>query len=272
MGKTEKELAFIDDLFISPDWTKRFTEMVDKHLEFAEKGKLLYYNSKSGTHALELRDKLGQNAEIYAISDNSNLQKISQAKLDVIDADENRAETRYAEINFVEKATGTNFDAVLADASFVRPEELPAFVEKMTDFSAGQVAVFLPTAGSFGEIFSFLWETLLHTDLLEHSGRIEELINELPTVSRVEELFKIAGLRRVKSFTSIELFEFENGDEFIAAPLLEDFLLPVWLDFLDENEKERVKEKLAQIVDNEDGTLTFRFSVKATLTVGEKGK
>ncbi|HEY0426731.1 MAG TPA: hypothetical protein VGC76_02890 [Pyrinomonadaceae bacterium] len=270
MSKTEKELAFIDDLFISGDWTKRFTEIVDRHIKFSDRGTLLYYNSGSGSHALELRDKLGKEVEIFAVSETPELQKISQAKQDVIDADEARAETRYAEINFVNSAAGTNYDAVLADASFVRPENLPAFVQKMVDFSAHQVAVFLPTAGSFGEIFSFLWETLLNTNLLEHSGRIEDLINGIPTVSSVEEIFKNAGLKRVQSFTDNEVFEFETGEDFINAPLLEDFLLPVWLGFLDENEKERVKRKLAQTVDNEDGTLTFRFSIKATLVVGEK--
>ena len=268
--KTEKELAFIDDLFISTDWTKRFTEIVDAHLKFENRGKLLYYNSGSGSHALELRDRLGKDAEIYAVSDTAELQKISQAKQDVIDADEARAENSYAEINFVNDASGTNFDAVLADASFVRPKDLPEFIEKMTNFSAHQVAVFLPTSGSFGEIFSFLWETLLNTDLLEYSEQIENLINQLPTVSRVEEIFKNLGLRRVQSITTNEIFEFENGEDFVGAPLMEDFLFPAWLGFLDENEKERVRQKLAQTVDNEDGTLTFRFSVKATLTVGEK--
>jgi hypothetical protein len=270
MSKTEKELAFINDLFIGGDWTKRFAQIVDKRIKFAETGKLLYYNSGSGTHALELRDKFGSEAEIYAVSETSELQKISQAKLDVIDADEARDGINYAEINFIHDAPDKTFDAVLADASFVRPKDLPEFIEEMADLSAGKVAVFLPTAGSFGEIFSFMWETFLQTDLLEHSGQIENLINELPTVWQAEEILKNTGLKNVKSFTENEIFEFETGEDFINSPLLEDFLLPAWLGFLDENEKERVKQKLAQTVDNEDGTLTFRFSIKATLVAGEK--
>lgn len=270
MSKSEKELAFINDLFIGSDWTKRFAAIVDQHIKFADKGKLLYYNSGSGTHALELRDKLNSDTEIYAVSETPELQKISQAKLDVIDADESRAETRYAEINFVNNSPDKTFDAVLSDASFVRPEDLPQFVKKMARFSAQKVAAFLPTAGSFGEIFSFLWETFLNVDLLEYGENIENLIIELPTVWQAEEIFKNTGLKNVKSFTQNEIFEFESGEDFIKAPLLEDFLLPVWLGFLDENEKERVKQKLAQTVDNEDGTLTFRFSIKATLVVGEK--
>jgi hypothetical protein len=270
MSKTEKELAFIDDLFISQDWTRRFTAIVDEHITFAAKGKLLYYNSGSGTHALELRDRFDPDAEISAVSETPELQRISQAKLDVIDADESRAGQNLAEINFLHEAPDKNFDAVLADASFVRPKDLPEFIEKMSEFSGKELAVFLPTAGSFGEIFSFLWETFLNVDLLGHAGEIENLINEIPTVSRVEGIFKNAGLKRVQSFTRTEIFEFENGEAFVQNPLLEDFLFPAWLGFLDENEKERVKKELAQTVDNEDGTLTFHFSVKATLVIGEK--
>ncbi len=270
MSKTEKELAFIDDLFISGDWTRRFTELADEHIKFSDKGRLLYVNSGSGTHALALREKFDKDSAIFAVCETPELQKISQAKLDVIDADESRAETAFAEINFINDLTDSDFDAVLADASFVRPKDLPEFVGRMAELSARQIAVFLPTAGSFGEIFSFLWETFLKADLLEHSGEIENLINELPTVWQAEEILTNAGLKNVKSFTQNELFEFENGDAFINAPLLEDFLFPAWLRFLDENEKERVKKELAQTVDNEDGTLTFHFSVKATLVIGEK--
>lgn len=270
MARTQKELAFIDDLFIGGDWTRRFAAIVDEHIQFNKAGKLLYYNSGSGTHALELRERFDTEAEISAVSETPELQMISQAKLDVIDADESRAGQNFAEINFIHEAPGKNFDAVLADASFVRPRDLPEFIEKMADFSGKELAVFLPTAGSFGEIFSFLWETFLNVDLLEHSEEIENLIKELPTVSDVEEIFKNAGVKKVQSFTRNEIFEFESGEDFVGNPLLEDFLFPAWLAFLDENEKERVKKELAQTVDNEDGTMTFRFSVKATLTVGEK--
>ena len=134
-----------------------------------------------------------------------------------------------------------------------------------------QVAFFLPTAGSYGEIFSFLWETLLDLNLLEKGAEVERLISELPTVTSVKETVKNLGLTRLETVTKNEIFEFENGTEFINSPLVENFLLPVWLDFLDADEQEQVRQKLAQEIDADDGTLSFRFSVKATLVVGEKG-
>lgn len=79
-----------------------------------------------------------------------------------------------------------------------------------------------------------------------------------------------AGLVNVNTETASEIFEYDNGADFIASPLVADFLLPAWLDMLDDKEKERVNEELAQLIDAEDDTMSFRFSVKATLLTGEK--
>src|SRR5438552_1550791 len=91
-----------------------------------------------------------------------------------------------------------------------------------------------------------------------------------PTFSRVEEIAKEAGMVNVRTETAKEIFEYDNGADFVASPLVADFLLPGWLEMLDDEEKERVSEKLAQLIDEEDGPLTFRFTVKATLLTGEK--
>ena len=79
-----------------------------------------------------------------------------------------------------------------------------------------------------------------------------------------------SGLVNINTETVTAAFEYDNGAAFIASPLVADFLLPVWLETLDENEKERVNQELAQLIDAEDGTLSFMFSVKATLVTGEK--
>ena len=130
--------------------------------------------------------------------------------------------------------------------------------------------MFLPAAGSFGEIFSLLWEVLFNEDLGEHGQAAEEMVLALPTLSRVEGIAASAGLENIETHSSKEVFEFDNGAAFVGSPLVADFLLPDWLDSLDEKEKERVMEKLAQLIDAEDGTMSFRFSVKVTLLTGEK--
>ena len=191
----------------------------------------------------------------------SELLRIARAKADAVKSD----------IKFTAAPPDEKFDAVIADASLVKTSQLKNFMRDAADFSRWQIAFLLPTAGSFGEIFSFLWETLFYSNMPEKGSEVERLIVDIPTVSKVEEISRNLGLSKIETVTKNEFFEFKNGAEFINSPLIADFLLPSWMEFLDETEIEQARERLAQIVDADDGSaLTFRFSVKATLFVGEK--
>jgi len=262
MSKTEKELAFLRDLYIETDWTERFTNLFDDNFKFSGEEKILYVNAGAGNHALALREKLDDKIEIFGVSETRELLNIARAKADAIQAN----------VDFSIVYPTEKFDAALADASFVKPTELKKFLQKIIALSDSQAAFFLPTASSFGDIFSFLWETLLNLDLLEKSAEVERLIAEIPTISKVEETAKNLGLTKIETQTKNEFFEFDNGNAFINAPLVADFLFPVWLDFLSEEEKKRVVEKLAQTIDDDCREMSFSFSVKATLLVGEKKK
>jgi hypothetical protein len=260
MSKTEKELAFLRDLYIETDWTERFTNIFDDNFKFSGEETILYANAGAGNHALAVREKLDDKIEIYGVSETQELLTIARAKADAIAAN----------VDFSKVFPAEKYDAVLADATFIRPAELQEFLSKIVGASKKQVAFFLPTAGSFGEIFSLLWETFLYLDLLEKSQEIERLIIEIPTISKVEEMAKSLDLRKVETITKTELFEFETGEIFINSPLAADFLFPAWFDFLDEKEKEQVVGKLAQTINDDCQEMSFSFSVKATLIVGER--
>ena len=249
------------DLYIETDWTERFTNLFDENFKFSDEEKILYLNAGTGNHVLALNAKLKKkNIKIFAVSENKELLKIARAKADLINAD----------IDFSTDYPAKKFDAVLADASFVKPSEVKDFLMKAVNLSGNQAAFFLPTAGSFGEIFSILWETFLNADLIEKGAEIERLIIEIPTVSKVEELAESLNLTKIEAITKTEFFEFENGDAFVNSPLASDFLFPVWLDFLTEREKKQVVKKLAKTIDDDCQELSFRFTVKATMIVGEK--
>ena len=111
---------------------------------------------------------------------------------------------------------------------------------------------------------------MFNEDLGDHGHVAEEIITNLPTLDRVEEMAANAGLINIETHNAKEVFEYENGSEFIASPLVSDFLLPDWLRTLNDEENERVTAKLSELIDTEDGDLSFRFSVKATLVTGEK--
>src|SRR5215813_8157240 len=57
--KSDKELAFLQDLFIAPDWGERFAELIDEHIKLPEEGEALYVNAGTGSHAMALRERAG---------------------------------------------------------------------------------------------------------------------------------------------------------------------------------------------------------------------
>ncbi len=262
MSKTEKELAFLRDLYIETDWTERFTNIFDDNYTFSDEEKILYVNAGAGNHALAVREKLDDRIEIFGVSESRELLNIARAKADAIQAN----------VDFSVVYPKDKFDAVLADASLIEPSEALNLLEKVVKSSKNQVAFLLPTTSSFGEIYSLLWETLLNLDMLDKGAEVERLIVELPTVLKIEETAKDLGLTKIETIVKSEFFDFDDGSAFVSSPLAADFLLPAWLDFLDEDERERVTLKLAETIDEDCAGMNFQFSVKATLLVGEKIK
>lgn len=264
MSKSQKELAYLKDLYISGEWTERFTNLVDKHLKFPKAGKFLYYNAGTGSHLLAVREKLSRDVKLIAVNEDEETQVIAEAK----------AEAMKVKIDFAkfDALKSEDFDYVLADLSFTAPEKIGEKLDELVYLTKkkGNLAFFAPTAGSFGEIYSYLWETFLNVDLLEKSGEIERLINRIPTVSQIEDLAKDAGLKKIETETSREVFEYDKSKDFIESSLANDFLIPIWLDFLSEKEKQKTLGQLKKVVDADLEGLSFRFSVKATLIEGEK--
>jgi ubiquinone/menaquinone biosynthesis C-methylase UbiE len=263
MPKTQKELAYIRDLYVTPEWTRRFAELADKQLEFEGVENVLYINAGSGDHCFAIREKIDERTALFAVCEDADVLSIAHDKAIAV-----RSDVDFSTIEFED----SSFDAVIADASLVAPNDVDSFLRNAirTAKPGGSVTFFLPSAGSFGEVFSVLWEVLFNEDLGDHGHQAETMIAELFTPSQLKSFATEAGLDRVRTDTAIEIFEFDNGAAFISAPLVADFLLPHWLEGLGENEKEQVKEKLAQLIDFEDGPLTFRFSVKATVVTGKK--
>ena len=225
MSKTEKELAFLQDLYVATDWTERFTELLGKDFNTEEFENILYINAGTGNHALDLEEKLEENTELLAVTENEELVKIAQAKADAIKSD----------INFTALMPVRKFDAVIADASLVKSSELKDFMQEAANHSRWQIALLLPTAGSFGDIFSYLWQVFVELDWLDKGAEIENLINEIPTVSTAKEMIKDLGFKKTEAKTKNEIFEFENGTEFIESILVRDFLFEDRLDFLTED-------------------------------------
>ena len=270
--KTGKELAFLHDLYVATDWGERFAELVDDHVELPGEGRALYAGSGTGGHALALAARGGAALEVVGVDESEEQVELARAKAAAVEGA--GVEFRHAQLEAL-SFEDEQFDLVVGDASLVAPERLPEVLAEMVRVAArgATVSMSVATASSFGEFFSVFWEALAGAGHDEQAASVGMLINELPTVSDLEALARREALEGVETWTRIEEFDFASGREFLAAPLVRDFLLGRWLDSLpDEGAREGVLDEVARIIDEDRHEGEFSLSVKATIVVGRKAE
>ncbi len=268
MTKSPKELAFIHDLYVATDWGERFAELVDAHVALPKEGRALYVAAGTGGHAMALHERTGEKLELICVDENDDYLELARAKAAAAKEPTKFQREELASLSFADDS----FDLVLGNVSMVLTQDLRKVVSELVRVAApaGTVAWWLPTASSFGEFFSIFWEALLNADLEDHGVDVEHLITEAPTVSNVERLAENEGLDDVQSWTSIEEFDYQSGEEFLNSPLITDFLLPEWLSSVPEAARPRVHEELGRIIDEERHSGEFPLTMKATLVIGRK--
>jgi ubiquinone/menaquinone biosynthesis C-methylase UbiE len=270
--KTDKELAFIHDLYVATDWGMRFAELIDEHLKLPQRGRALYVASGTGGHALVLRERGGHELTLIGVDESEERLELSRAKATVVKDD--LTEFRHEQLEAL-SFEDEQFNLVVGDASLVAAERLPEMVAEMARVAVpgGTVALAVATASSFGEFFSVYWEALANTGLFDEAGAVESFIKELPTVSEIEALAAREALEGIESWTSIAEFTYASGSEFLNSPLFEDFLGSRWLEMLaDDEARATVLAELERIIDEDRNEAEFSLSVKATLVVGRKGE
>src|SRR2546421_1519161 len=228
----EKELAYLHDLYVAPDWGERFAELIDEHVKLPKEGRALYVAAGTGSHALALKERAGADVTLIGVDESEARLQLARVKAAAVKLGA-QTEFRVTQLEALD-FEDDQFDLVVGDASLVAPERLPEMLAEMVRVAApgGTVALNLPTSSSFGEFFSIYWEALNNTDLLAEAALVEQLIAERPTISDVEQLASREGLEEVRSWTNIEEFDYGSGAEFLSAPLVKDFLLTGWLEAL----------------------------------------
>ena len=253
--KSDKELAFLHDLFIAPDWGERFAELIDEHVKLPTEGEALYVAAGTGGHAMAFHERGGHKLQLVCIDENPECTELARAKaaatndqiifsttpLDNLDLEDNR------------------FDLVIGNASLVSLQRVRQMFSEIVRVAApgGTIALTLPTASSFGEFFSIYWEALHNTGLIDHE-------------SDVEQLAAGEGLRNVGSFTRIEEFDFESGEQFLGSPLVAEFLMQEWLALVPDDKRAELFSEISRLINEERHEAEFALSVKATLVVGQK--
>src|SRR6267142_5525812 len=83
-AKSQKELAFLEDLYIATDWGERFAELVDAHVELPKEGRALYLAAGTGAHALALQARAGQKLKLLCVDENEECLELARAKAVVL--------------------------------------------------------------------------------------------------------------------------------------------------------------------------------------------
>jgi ubiquinone/menaquinone biosynthesis C-methylase UbiE len=266
--KTEKELAYLHELFVATDWGERFSQLIDDHLELPTHGEAVYVGAGTGGHALAIQERAGAKVKLLGLDENSESVELARAKATAV---KGSVEFRFA--NFERLAVADEqFDLVIGDASLVSINRVKEMVYELVRSAKpnATVAFVLATASSFGEFFSIYWEALHNCGLIDHEGDVERLITQRPTISDMEDLAEGYGLEQISSWSQPEEFDFESGEAFLSAPLISDFLMRGWLESVPDSARERVAGEVARIINEERHEAEFALTVKATLIVGRK--
>jgi len=267
-NKSDKELAFLQDLFIAPDWGERFAELIDEHVKLPDEGKALYAAAGTGGHAMALQERAGKKLEMVCIDENAECLELALAKAT---ATKEEIQFRHSRLDSF-TLPDNEFDLVLGNASLIATQRVRRMFAEMVRVAApgAMIALALPTASSFGEFFSIYWEALHNNGLTDHEVDVEHLITELPTVSEVEQMAEDEALQAVTSWTRVEEFDYDSGEQFLNSPLVSEFLMPAWLALVPEDKRADLSGEISRLINEERHEAEFALSVKATLVVGQK--
>ncbi|HKG48755.1 MAG TPA: methyltransferase domain-containing protein [Pyrinomonadaceae bacterium] len=268
--KSNKELAFLQDLFVAPDWGERFADMIDEHVKLPKEGEALYVGAGTGGHAISLHGRAGDKLELLGVDENPECTELARAKATASNEQITFDTTQVDNLDFKDN----RFDLVIGNASLVARQRVRKMFSEIVRVAApgATIAMTLPTASSFGEFFSIYWEALHNNGLLDHESDVEQLITELPTVSDIEQLAEDEGLHDVESFTRVEELDFESGEQFLGSPLVAEFLMQQWLALVPDDRRAGFFSEISRLINEERHEAEFALSVKATLVVGQKAR
>jgi ubiquinone/menaquinone biosynthesis C-methylase UbiE len=266
--KSDKEVAFLHDLFIAPDWGERFAELIDEHLKLPAEGEALYVGAGTGGHAMALHERSGAKLELLCVDENPECMELARAKATATNDKIIFDTAQFDRLNLKDN----RFDLVIGNASLVSRQRVRKMFSEIVRVAApgATIALTLPTYSSFGEFFSIYWEALHNNGLIDHESDVEQLITELPTVSDIEQFAEDEGLTDVASWTRIEEFDFESGEQFLSSPLVAEFLIHDWLALVPDDKRAGLFSEISRLINEERHEAEFALSVKATLVVGRK--
>ena len=269
MEDNERERAYRFDLFIEPEWSERFDELVTKHVKTPDKGRILEVNCGTGSGTIARAAELKQ-GEVIGVDESAERIAIAQAKALTVEVENCSFEQGDAEhLRFEDDS----FDAVIADASLTPPSRLHAIAAEAVRVArrGASVGVTVTLRGSFDEFYSIYWEALHEVGLVDEVwDSLRALMTARPTRDDALEVLREAGVSDVGAHQRNEEFRFDTGEEFLVSPLVADLFLDDWLSIVPADRLGEVRETIERIIDRERGGHYFDVSAKALVVTGHK--
>ena len=121
--KTDKEIAFLHDLFVATDWGERFAELIDQNVKLPTKGRALYLGSGTGGHVLALQERAGDKLGFVCVEEHEEYLEIARSKAAAANSPLEFRLGRVDRLDF----TDDEFDVVIGEAHWLIPIALPAW-------------------------------------------------------------------------------------------------------------------------------------------------
>ncbi|MBI4468099.1 MAG: methyltransferase domain-containing protein [Acidobacteria bacterium] len=268
--RSGRELALRYDLLIAPLWGEVLGEWVEERLDLSEDARVLELNCGTGGLSVAMATSLCGKGEVIGVDHDRDRLELAEAKASVVKLQNLTFRLREADEALNHEAPYT---VTIGDAATFNGQGTAELLAELVRRTAhdGQVGLKLITRGSFGEFFSIFWEALYDCDLTGHGGGVEALIEQFPTVSESQAMMRDHGLAHVHAYVEKKDFRFATAEEVFDFPLIEDYFVTGWFEFLPDPEtRARVRERMVEIIHRETRTQPFDLSVKTTLLTGRK--
>ena len=271
MSKTDKEKAYLYDLYIAPTWRDTYDTVFNEQVGLPKEGRVLVVNCGTGGHSIEIAAALASKGDVVAVCSDQERLDLGKAKAQIQNLSNVSFELGEPPALDYDEDT---FDMVIADATMMMlAYDIEELINEMmrVSKSGATLVLQLVTRGSFDEFFSIYWEALHECGLEEFSQDVESLITERMTVADAEAMLKHAGLKKMKTVQKKREFLFDNAEQFLTSPIIEDVFFDVWMEVLpDSDTAARVRQSIARIIDRERKGQKFDVSIKATTIWGVK--
>jgi ubiquinone/menaquinone biosynthesis C-methylase UbiE len=270
--KVEK-LARIYDEEIAPVWGTRFGKMLLRNLSVPERGQVLDVACGTGYPTVEILRRMSEGSRLIAIDASSAMLDVARRKIAELGPLGKkgvffRTESAVPKLSFADDV----YDLVVCNLGV---SEMPSLDVALRDFArvakrGGEVRCTLPLAGTFQEFHDLYREVLIKHDKHEALDRLDQHVARYPTIDKVEDCMRHAGLSG-----DIELDEFtllfKSSREFFFAPVIEYGPLAEWKEIAGSGqEMQDVFWYIKEAIDAYFDGRPFQITVHAGCLAGKK--